>query len=64
MEAEGEQIVTLLQHVTSHSTPASLILNGTGADLKPELPDREELVIHHGQAWPLDFMQRLQVRTE
>ena len=52
VSGDGDQIVTLL--------PDSLILPGPGGpDLKSE-----DLVIQHGQSWPLDFMQRLEVRPQ
>ena len=71
VEASEERIVAILpeclQHVTTDSSESSLILNGAEASislaphLKSEL-ESSELVIQHGQSWPLDFIHRLGVK--
>ena len=72
VEDSEERIVAILpeclQHVTTDSSQSSLILNGAEASLslaphlKSDLESEEQLVIQHGQSWPLDFIQRLGVR--
>ena len=71
VEGSEERIVAILpeclQHVTTDSSQSSLILNGAEArlslapDLKSDLETEEQLVIQHGQSWPLDFITRLGV---
>ena len=67
VEGSEERIVAILpdclQHVTTDSSESSLILNGAEA-ASLSLPQhlKSDLVIQHGQSWPLDFIQRLGVK--
>ena len=72
VEGSEERIVAILpeclQHVTTDSSQSSLILNGAEGSLslaphlKSDLESEEQLVIQHGQSWPLDFIHRLGVK--
>ena len=66
VEGAEERIVAILpeclQHhgVTTDSSQSSLSLS-LAPDLKSDLEPEEQLVIQHGQSWPLDFIHRLGV---